>query len=114
MTDRVLDVTVGGVTEHAAGQDEVAGHHALVCRRGRRVAGDDLDALAPCCGDGIHRNLGVARVELDKAGGDVGRPRMANKHLKKIAPLPGAHTDDADLAGRRSVEELDDVALDDP
>jgi hypothetical protein len=113
-TDRLFDVTVGGVTEHAAGQDEVAGHHALIGRRDRGVAGDDLDAIEPRCGDDIHRNLGVPKVELDETGGDVGRPRMSDQHLKKIAPLPGAHADDTDLTGRGSIEKLDDMALDDP
>jgi len=113
VTDHVLDVVIRGMTEHAAGQDEVAGHHGFVGRRNRRVAGDDLDAREPCCGGGIHRNLGVPRVEFDEAGGDVRHPRMVGQHLEKIAALPGAHTDDTDLAGRSSVEELDDEALDD-
>jgi hypothetical protein len=39
---------------------------------------------------------------------------MSDQHLKKIAPLPGAHADDTDLTGRGSIEKLDDMALDDP
>jgi hypothetical protein len=113
MVDRVGDVDLADVAEHATEQDQVGRDGAPVCVGDGGIAEDRLDAMKARCLRGLPRKQHVALVQLQEPSCDILAAGMVGQCSDQVVGLAGADPDRSNRIERRAIEHGANLRLND-